>query len=169
MHAKQCHLVAVILKSFVEFWRGIWRGIPNPMSNGLLRGILAWDGVFLAWDPESHAESHAGRTLAWETIFGVEFGVGNQFWRGIRRGILFSAWDSAWDSPFGVGGTNPMPKFGVGDPLGTYIHVYIHIYIYIYIERERDVYRYMFVYFAICLPYISIIVLYFCYLHNAEP
>ena len=84
---------------------------------------MAWDCVFSAWDPESHAEYHAEGTLAWEANFGVEFGVGIDFWHAIRRGNQFLAWNSAWDFSFGVGDANPMPNFGVEDPLGMNVYV----------------------------------------------
>ena len=87
-------------------------GVANehPMPNEYRRGILAWNDVFMAWEAESHAESHAECIWAWESLFGVGFGVGCTFWRGIRRGmscfwrgISISAWDgkipcriSAW-------------------------------------------------------------------------
>ena len=94
--------------------------MQDPMPNRFRRRISAWDDVFWAWDPESHAESHAKSVLAWESVFGVEFGVGLRFRRGIWRGIRYLAWDSAWDFTIGVGRRNPMPKFSVEDPLGSW-------------------------------------------------
>ena len=88
------------------------------MPNRYRRGILAWDPCILAWDPKSHAESHADVLSAWDPKIGAGFGVGFQNRRGIRRGISQSAWNSAWDFAIGVGGENPMRKFGVEDPLG---------------------------------------------------